>query len=165
MSAIVALICMTQRAEAEELRPAGPYAASLASGIEIGVVSVTHGKLGIALGRTFWDRLDVEATVRVGAADDLLVHEEAIRAGAVFRLVHRLSLFMGGRVGVASFRYRLPGGTVHPTTLSLGLGPEIRYLLSPRLELRAAPVAPIAYVNDFWSLAIAVEAGMAYRFP
>jgi hypothetical protein len=146
-----------------EVAPAGPYAISLDAAAGIGFFFATHGKLAVNFGRTFWNRLETELSVRFVVGSYLTGIEGSARIGVLLHLSQRWRTVLGWRVGYSHFAVELP-----ITTLSVGspVGSayvELRYLITPHVELRLAPLVGTGYWNEVWGFIIEPGAGLAFR--
>ena len=109
-------------------------------------------------------RLDVELAVRVGRGQDLRVFEQTVRVGLLLHPRPKMDVLLAWRAGRALFRLDLPARPVYVNAWTVAAVAEIKYFVSPRLELRLAPGIPIGYWNEIWGAVGGIEAGMAWRF-
>jgi hypothetical protein len=143
--------------------PAGPYSLGLDAAVAIGHFR-THGTLAISLGWRLWQRIAIEGALHLGAGSDLQVLEGTLLAGVLLHVSRRIDLMLGWRVGYGVFRVAVPNGTLGVGAFVGSAIAELRWTLSPALELRAAPLVGTGYWNDLWGVVIEPSAGIAYRF-
>jgi len=154
-------ICLDDR---PVLAPAGPWHVALEGGAGIGVFFTHHGRVGLAVGRTFFHRVELALTLHYGSGTNLASHEESVRVGLLLHLARRLDVMMGWRVGHAGFYIPMPGETLRTESLVASVLGELRYALSPSFELRVAPFVGTGYWNGLWALSLEPYAGLAWRF-
>lgn len=161
------------RARSEELRcedgvpvlvASGPYQLSVEGGVAIGFFYATHGVLRVNIGRRFWNRLELEATLQLGFGDDLFSLSEAARAGVLLHLGRRVELFLGWRVGYSHVRVELQAASLWLGALWVAMLAEVRIALTPSKVLRLAPVVATGYWNEIWGFTLDPSIGIGYRF-
>lgn len=141
-----------------------PYALTAESSLAIGFFFATHAKLAVGFSRSFLDRFELGAALRLGLGDDLLALEGVGTAGLLLHLPARIDLYLGWRVGYARFRAALPASVLWVGSLALSVLAEARYRLTTRLELRVAPLVATGYWNELWGFVLEPNLALAYRF-
>lgn len=154
-----------RRADASSgVAAAGPYSLALEAGAGIGVLFATHAKINVGIGRTLWNRLEVEATLQFSVGERLLGLEGVAGLAVLLHVAERWNVLLRGQLGYAQFRQSLPQENVWTGALVTALAVEARFLITSRFELRLRPVAVAGYWNEIWGLAIDPSVGMGYRF-
>jgi hypothetical protein len=146
------------------LAPPGPYQLSVEGGVAIGSFVATYGQLRLGFGRSFWNRLEVEATLQLGFGDGLFSLSESARAGVLLHLSRRVDVFLGWRVGYAHLRVELPAATLWLGALWVAMLAEVRIAITPSQVLRFAPVVATGYWNEIWGFTLDPSLGLSYRF-
>lgn len=146
------------------LAPSGPYQLSVEGGVAIGFFYATHGVLRFNVGRRFWNRLELEATLQLGFGDSLFSISEAARAGVLLHLGRRVELFLGWRVGYSHVHVELQAASLWLGAVWVAMLAEVRIALTPSKVLRLAPVVATGYWNEIWGFTLDPSVGIGYRF-
>jgi hypothetical protein len=178
-AALLAFLAEDARGEGEEARcddgpavaAAGPWSASVGANAAIGVFFRPFFMQGsIALGRSFWRRLELEVALRFGGGSGLVDVEGTFGMGVLLHVERRVDVMLGSRFGYAAFRlmssprYTSPGTSFWVSALGASPVTEVRIALTPAWELRVSPIVCTAYWNGIWGFVVQPGMAGAVRF-
>ena len=147
------------------LEPA--WAASALAGADVPIPSnrvTTRGALTLTLDRSLWRRLGLRLALQLGKAE--IATDLGATAGATLRLLgwRGLRLRATAQAGYTVIRVDKHDAVLWTGALVLAPGLELGWVLSRRLELRAAPLTFSFLWNELWIPAWTPRLGLALRW-
>ncbi len=143
----------------------GPYLVAVDESAAVGLFFTTFAQTSVSLSRRFWDRLELQLSVRLGEGPSLLDVESTLRAGVVLHAGRRLDVVLAWTIGWAGFRATFAdGATTFTNAVVASVGAELQFPITRRWMVRAAPLVATGYWSGIWGLVLQPAVGAGYRF-
>ena len=146
------------------IAPAGPWSLSGEASVGIGLFFATFAQGAVSIARRFWDRLELELSLRAGGGGALIDLEGTAGASVLLHLSRRVDVALGWRIGAAGFRATLQQQAFWVAAVTASVVGEVRIALTPRVALRVAPIVGTGYWNGIWGFVLQPALGASYRF-